>query len=450
MPFPEPSKKQANILWMSITALAVAIFLGIIGVFLFGLGWIINRLAPVLLPLAVAAIVAYLLDPVVDWIEARYKLSRLKAIIAVFLALGVAQLGFIMTVVPDLIVQADELVTSFSKAELSEKPKPATENPGDTSLANGAADAAIEEDKSLENESAKPTLSNTNAVGTLDVTTNTNSDLGNSLSDKAKAWLEKVPLPSFLETSLNDENSDFILAWVKKNGSMIISAVLQKAGLAVGKVASLTGFIIGFAMTPVFVFFFLLEENRIVANWKKYLPVKSEKWREEIVFVLTSINDSLIIFFRGQVLVGLCLGTLIAIGFSLVGLKYALLLGMMAAVLSIIPYLGVVLSVLPALVIAIVQFQDWLHPLLVLLVFVLVQMAEGLVISPKIIGDRVGMHPLTIIVAVLIGTTLLGGIVGGVLAIPLTAALRAVMFRYVWKPAPTMKTAKTRKRRATA
>ena len=58
---------------------------------------------------------------------------------------------------------------------------------------------------------------------------------------------------------------------------------------------------------------------------------------------------------------------------------------------------------------------------------------EGFVISPKIIGDRVGLHPLTIIIAVMVGTTLMGGILGGVLAIPLTAALRALMFRYVWK-----------------
>ncbi|MEO5802699.1 MAG: AI-2E family transporter, partial [Verrucomicrobiota bacterium] len=76
---------------------------------------------------------------------------------------------------------------------------------------------------------------------------------------------------------------------------------------------------------------------------------------------------------------------------------------------------------------------DWLHPLLVLVIFGAVQLVEGFVISPKIIGDRVGLHPLTIIVAVLVGTTLMGGILGGVLAIPLTAALRTLMFRYVWK-----------------
>jgi predicted PurR-regulated permease PerM len=62
-----------------------------------------------------------------------------------------------------------------------------------------------------------------------------------------------------------------------------------------------------------------------------------------------------------------------------------------------------------------------------------VQMLEGLVISPKIMGDRVGLHPLSIIIAIMVGTTLLGGVLGGILAIPVTAALRTIMFRYVWK-----------------
>jgi predicted PurR-regulated permease PerM len=69
----------------------------------------------------------------------------------------------------------------------------------------------------------------------------------------------------------------------------------------------------------------------------------------------------------------------------------------------------------------------------VLVVFGIAQTLEGLVISPKIMGGRVGLHPLTIIVAVMVGTTLLGGLLGGILAIPLTAALRVLMFRYIWK-----------------
>ncbi len=107
----------------------------------------------------------------------------------------------------------------------------------------------------------------------------------------------------------------------------------------------------------------------------------------------------------------------------------------MAVFLTMIPFLGAIVTCCTALVIALVQFGDWLHPLLVLAVFGLVQALEGLVISPRIMGGRVGLHPVTIIIAVMVGTTLLGGLLGGILAIPLTAALRVVMFRYVWKRA---------------
>jgi len=98
-----------------------------------------------------------------------------------------------------------------------------------------------------------------------------------------------------------------------------------------------------------------------------------------------------------------------------------------------IPFLGAIVICLTALMLAFVQFGDGSHPLLVLCVFAVVQTLEGLFISPKIMGDRVGLHPLVIIIAVMTGTTLLGGILGGILAIPLAAALRVIMFRYVWK-----------------
>jgi predicted PurR-regulated permease PerM len=98
-----------------------------------------------------------------------------------------------------------------------------------------------------------------------------------------------------------------------------------------------------------------------------------------------------------------------------------------------IPFLGAIVTCILALIIALVQYSDWLHPVLVLAVFAVVQTLEGLVIQPKIMGDRVGLHPLTIIIAVMVGTTLFGGLLGGILAIPLTAALRVLMFRYIWK-----------------
>jgi predicted PurR-regulated permease PerM len=156
-------------------------------------------------------------------------------------------------------------------------------------------------------------------------------------------------------------------------------------------------------------------------------------FKDELVFVLRSINDCMIAFFRGQVLVAISDGVLYTIGFLVIGIPYAILLGAAAVVLTMIPFLGAIIVCLAALTLAFVQFGDWLHPILVLGVFSVVQALEGLVISPGIMRGRVGLHPLAILIAVMVGTTLLGGILGGILAIPLTAVLRAVLARYVWE-----------------
>jgi predicted PurR-regulated permease PerM len=99
--------------------------------------------------------------------------------------------------------------------------------------------------------------------------------------------------------------------------------------------------------------------------------------------------------------------------------------------------LGAIVTCGLALLIALVVFGDWQHPVLVLVVFTVVQGIEGYVLQPKIIGHRVGLHPMVIIIALMVGTTLLGGVLGGLLAIPLAAALRVIMFRYIWKKRET-------------
>jgi predicted PurR-regulated permease PerM len=198
------------------------------------------------------------------------------------------------------------------------------------------------------------------------------------------------------------------------------------------KVVGWFGMLAGLALIPVYAFYFLLEKQGIRKRWTDYLPVKRSDFKDELVFVIQSINDYLIVFFRGQVLVALCDGVLYTIGFYIIGLPFAFLVGLMATVLTIIPFLGAIVTCVTALIIALVQPGGWWLPVGVLIVFAIVQSLEGLLIIPKILGDRVGLHPLTIIIAVMVGTTLMGGLLGGILAIPLTAALRVVMFRYVW------------------
>jgi predicted PurR-regulated permease PerM len=219
----------------------------------------------------------------------------------------------------------------------------------------------------------------------------------------------------------------------------VLSLVLKWLLAQLGKVRTWAEFVLGFILMPLFLFYFLREKEAIAERWTDYLPVRESRVKEEMVFVLKSLNDCMIVFFRGQVLVALCVGTLLAIGYLSMGLNYAVLLGLVAATLGVIPYVGAIVTLVLALSVATVQFGDWGHPLLVLGIAATVKLLEDFVISPKIIGDRSGLHPLTIIIAVLVGTTVLGGVLGALFAIPLTAVLRTLMFRYVWKergPAP--------------
>ena len=401
-----PSRHQTRILWASLTVLAVTVGLACLLGMVWGLGRVLDVLSPVIWPLAVAGALAYLLDPVVDFLEKR-KLKRQNAILCVFAAAILVVGGIGALVVPRLVSETRELAGKIpdytrqlqQRATIWLDTKPELKIPF---LSRPAA-------------SVPPT----NITLTLTkVVTITGTGVTNNNTAPAPATLEEKTVQS-------------IAAWLPKALPVIGNWLVSQ----VTRVAAWFGLLAGIALVPIYCFYFLLEKKGIQGHWSNYLPVSESRVKEEIIFVITAINDRLIVFFRGQVLVAACDGVLYAIGFFAIGLNYALLLGLIATVLTIVPFLGAIVTFVIAFILAVVQFQDWLHPLLVVGVFAVVQTLEGLVISPKIIGDRVGLHPLTIIVSVMVGTTLLGGLLGGLLAIPLTATLRVLMFRYVWKKA---------------
>src|SRR5207247_9099688 len=117
------------------------------------------------------------------------------------------------------------------------------------------------------------------------------------------------------------------------------------------------------AMLPDYAIYYHVEKYGINKKWSDYLPISSSGFNDELVFVLRSINDYLIAFFRGQVIVALCDGILYTIGFFIVGLPYAFLLGVMATVLTMIPFLAAISPRVMPLVIAFVQLRDWWHAL---------------------------------------------------------------------------------------
>jgi predicted PurR-regulated permease PerM len=107
----------------------------------------------------------------------------------------------------------------------------------------------------------------------------------------------------------------------------------------------------------------------------------------------------------------------------------------MVAVLELIPYMGILISWIPAVLIAFAHFQDWQHPLAVTVVFLVVSNLDGFLIAPRIVGEAVGLHPVTVIVSVFLWTLLFGGLLGALLAVPLTATLKVLLKRYVWERA---------------
>lgn len=396
-------------IWLAVSALALAV-IGALGVgLIWGLGKVIAILSPVLWPLAIAGVLAYLLDPVIDFIE-RKGVSRTRAIVSVF-ALGLALLvGLFGAIVPQLVTEARQLAQDI---------------PSYVARLEARTEVWIKQNpisplrRILRLEGESPATTNTGALfpgPTGAASTNAPSPAAGPESS------------SFLSNALGAETLQSATGWLRRMlpeiGTWLFGQVL--------KVASWFGVLASLVLVPVYAFYLLLEKHGIEARWTDYLPVANSQFKDELVFVLKSINECLIAFFRGQVLVAICDGMLYAIGFAIVGVPYALLIGAVATVLTMIPFLGAITTCVAALIIALVQYGDWYHPLLVLVVVGIVQMLEGLVISPKIMGDRVGLHPLTIIIAIMVGTTLFGGILGGILAIPVTAALRAIMFRYVW------------------
>jgi predicted PurR-regulated permease PerM len=411
MNFPPPTKHQARIIWLALTGLAAALLVSLVGALVWGLAEVVRVLSPVLWPVAVAGVISYLLDPLVDFFERKIR-SRTRAISCVFALALMVVVALFGSVVPQLVNETQRLVASVPEYanRLESRVRHWASHPPEWLkgfLDSGSGTNPPPASITITNE-AGLTLTTNLAIGPGTASTN-QPGLLTSLIDKdnlqtATGWLGKV---------------------VPKIGSWLFGQV--------GRVASWFGVLAGLALVPVYAFYFLLEKRRISSHWTDYLPVADSGFKQELVFVLNSINNYLIAFFRGQVLVAICDGILYATGFLIIGLPYAVLIGAFAIFLTMIPFLGAIVTCAAALILAVVQYGDWLHPLLVLAVFAVVQALEGTVISPKIMGGRVGLHPVTIIIAVMAGTTLLGGLLGGILAIPLTAALRVIMFRYVWK-----------------
>lgn len=214
-----------------------------------------------------------------------------------------------------------------------------------------------------------------------------------------------------------------LVGWV----GQILSG-LWSGGLAVFNALSLV------VIMPVVAFYLLRDWDRIVAHIDSLLPRDAaDSIREQV----REIDDRLSGFVRGQASVCLALGTWYAIGLTLVGLDFGLLVGIAAGLISFVPYLGTGLGLIVGLGLAVAQFDTWLPIGLVAAVFASGQILEGYVLTPRMVGERVGLHPVWVLFALMAGGALLG-FTGVLLAVPAAAVIgvlvRFAISRYLQSP----------------
>jgi len=203
---------------------------------------------------------------------------------------------------------------------------------------------------------------------------------------------------------------------------MLESAQSVLAGLVTGTLG-VVGAIINFILFAVVSVYLLKDFDRITTAVKSLIPPARTEY---LLGVMRKIDINLRSFFRGQLIVCTILAVIYGVGLTIVGVPFALLIAIAGGYGQIVPYLGTAIGIVPAAVLALLKYGDIWHPLAAIAVFAVGQSLEGFIITPKIVGDKVGLHPVVIILAILIFGKLLG-FLGVLFAVPLAAILKVML-----------------------
>lgn len=333
---------------------------------LIALGNFIGYFSSVIWPLAVAAVLALILRPVISVIERRLGLRRSAAVVllyGVFLLLAAATVFLIL---PPLIDQALNFL-----------------------------------------------------------------DYAPSLWTNSKAYVEQhyPHWVAFAQRQLGNPTVHQLVDAVTNEIQALLAQAMPSLRAAGGSLVGVFAFIAHVAIIPVYLFFFLLARGDPTKKLQPNLTFLSPGLRHDVVFLVREFIAIVESFFRGQLLIGLIMGVLLAFGFTLIGLKFGLILGLIIGLLNIVPYLGTILGLTITLPLAFLQPDGgWGLVALVILVKLIVQAIEGWGLTPRIMGARTGLHPVVIIVAIFFWGTAFNGVLGMLVAIPLTA-----FFVTVWR-----------------
>lgn len=324
------------------------------------LGWLFYALRGVLTPLFAAFLIAYVLDPVVDKLEAR-KIPRALAIVILLAALLGAVGLFIVLVLPGVVRDIAGFVRVL---------------PHQITLA----------------------------------------------AQRAEPWLARydIHLPHSVREAL---------AQYQVDANDVAQRAIAPAGAIlrwiVGGTSSLIGALGTLFVVPVVSFYLLYDFDRMKATATALVP---NEWRAPVVEVANEIDETLGHFVRGQLIVMAILGVLYAAAYSALGVRLAIPIGIVAGLIAFIPYVGSATALLSALLLSLIDFTGWGKVVGVVAAYIVIQLLEGFVITPRVVGEKVGLPPVWVLIALLVGAELFG-FLGVLLALPTAAVLKIFVMR---------------------
>lgn len=377
------SPLQRRLLGAGIACLSVLAILFAIGKLLGLAAQFLTTFSQAIWPLVIALILSFLLQPVCEFFEERLRLPRTWAIVVLYAIVVVVCAVLALIILPVIFNQLVgfikslpalwENATRYMELHFNDNWRQRFEQLG--ILTTHAAEQSTEATGSTGEAAADAVMSG--------------DTFAQNLLDSIKS-LAGVSLPA-----------------------------LAKAGT---KLQAFFGKVAGLAIIPVYLFYLLDMRRDFFADLRREGSFLPGRVRDDVTFLVQQFFGILVSFFRGQLLIGMILGVLMAIGFTLVGLKFGLLIGLMIGFLNVIPYLGTMIGLGVALPLAYFQPDGGLGTFLwVVGVFTVVQTLDGYFITPRIMGKSTGLHPMVVIFSIFFWGLALDGLLGMILAVPLTA-----------------------------
>lgn len=242
-----------------------------------------------------------------------------------------------------------------------------------------------------------------------------------------QAQLQSRDLPWLDEQALVDRlrsvQPEAVMAWLQQRQAAIAQGVwsgLLGVGKGLGAVLSLLSYVF---LTPILTFYLLRDWKSILERMRELVP---GPYRDRVVGFASEYDRLLARYLRGQVLAAAIVGVLTWLGFLIAGFPYALLLGAVAGIFNIIPYMGLVASLIPALFIALFSASPGIALLKIAVVFAVVQVLDSSVIGPRVVGEAVGLHPVWVLLALAVSGYFFG-FVGLLIAVPLAVLVKLLL-----------------------